>query len=204
VQTFLSSQVPSCDTNGTQLTSHPNGSGGYYTRAQWGAIYDSNNNTTIAAAPYVCLKSYVENPTTHQNNLHNPGASISGGMSAAQIIVDRAKKYDLNPEVIITTLQKEQGIVTDDWPWTNEYQIAMGYACPDTAACDSKYFGFYNQVDNAAWQFRYYLDHPHAFNYWIGNYKVPYSPSCSGPVVNIQNASTAALYIYTPYQPNNW
>jgi hypothetical protein len=140
VQTFLSSQVPSCDTNGTQLTSHPNGSGGYYTRAQWGAIYDSNNNTTIAAAPYVCLKSYVENPTTHQNNLHNPGASISGGLSAAQIIVDRAKKYDLNPEVIITTLQKEQGIVTDDWPWTNEYQIAMGYACPDTAACDSKYF----------------------------------------------------------------
>lgn len=205
VQTFLSSQVPSCDTNGTKLSSHPNGSGGYYTRAQWGAIYDSSNNTTIAAAPYVCLKSYVENPSTGQNNLHNPGASISGGMSAAQIIVDRAKKYDLNPEVIITTLQKEQGIVTDDWPWVNEYQEAMGYMCPDTPqGCNSAYAGFYKQVDNAAWQFRHYLDFqgdPGSF--WIGNYKVPYSPSCSGPAINIQNAATAALYDYTPYQPDN-
>jgi hypothetical protein len=204
IQTFLSAQMPNCDTNGTELTSHSNGSGGYYTRAQWGAVYDAANNTTIAAAPYVCLKDYVENPTTNQNNLASPGTAIAGGMSAAQIIADRAVTYDINPEVILTTLQKEQGLVTDDWPWANEYQEAMGYDCPDTPqGCSSTYAGFYKQVDSAAKQFRYYLDHPNAFNYWIGDNVISYSPSCAGTHVTIQNAATAALYIYTPYQPDS-
>lgn len=203
IQTFLSSQVKTCDTNGTKASTHPNGSGGYYTRAQWGAIYNANNSTTIAGAPYVCLKDYVENPTTAQNNLQNPSAVISGGMSAAQIIADRAAFYKINPQVLITILQKEQGLVTDDWPWLNEYQAAMGYACPDTPqGCNGAYSGFYKQVDNASWQLRYYLEHPNAFNYWIGDNVISYSPTCSGTHVTIQNAATAALYIYTPYQPN--
>lgn len=203
IQTFLSSQVPSCDTNGTQPTSHPNGSGGYYTRAQWGAIYDSGHNTSIAAAPYVCLKSYVENPTTHQNNLQNPSASIPGGMSAAQIIAVAAQQYQINPEVLITTIQKEQGLVTDSWPWVNEYQEAMGYDCPDSGqGCTGTFSGFYTQVMSAAHQFRNYLTNPNSFNYTVGSDNILYAPGCSAGRVVIQNNSTAALYDYTPYQPD--
>ena len=198
IQNFLNAKVPTCDTNGIQPSSHYNSDANrYYTRAEWGAL---NNNP----APYTCLKDYRENITTHQNNVGNPNAQIDGAGSAAQIIYNAGQAYKINPEVILTTLQKEQGLVTDTWPWADEYKAAMGYGCPDTAACSSKYYGFYNQVDNAAWQFRYYLEHPNAYNYWTGNNYIQYNPngSCGGSIVNIQNPATAALYIYTPYQPN--
>jgi hypothetical protein len=97
IQNFLNAQVPNCDTNGSQLSNHSNGSGGYYTHAQWGAIYDQNNNTNTGAAPYVCLKNYWENPSTGQNNLQNPNLNVSNGQSAAQIIDGAAKKYNINP-----------------------------------------------------------------------------------------------------------
>lgn len=197
IQNFLNAKIPSCDTYGLKPSSHPNGSGGYYTRAEWGAM---NNNP----APFTCLRDYVENPTTKQNNFSSPDTAISGGISAAQIIWNAAQAYNLNPQVILVTLQKEQGLIADDWPWYDQYRTAMGYGCPDTAACDSKYFGFYNQIDNAAWQFRYYLDNPGAYNYTVGDNYIGYNPSssCGGSVVHIENMATAALYIYTPYQPN--
>ncbi|MDL2341614.1 MAG: NBR1-Ig-like domain-containing protein [Patescibacteria group bacterium] len=198
IQYFLDTKVPNCDTSGTQNSSHYNSTAGrYYTRAEWGSISGS-------PAPYTCLKNYRENITTHQNNVGNPSASIDNAKTAAEIIYNSAKTYSINPQVLLTTLQKEQGLITDDWPWPIQYRSAMGFGCPDTSACDTKYYGFYNQVDSAAYQFKYYLTHPNAFNYWTGDNFIRYNPdsSCGGTNVNIQNPATAALYIYTPYQPN--
>ena len=200
IQNFLDAEVPTCDTNGTTLTNHPNGSGGYYTRAQWGAVWDSENNTTVGAAPYICLKDYVENTSAGTNNLQNP-RTIPGGISAAQIIYNVAQEYGINPEVILVTLQKEQGLITDDWPWANEYTEAMGYNCPDTGPC-SGYGDFYLQVNAAAAQFRNYLTNPNNFNYTVGYNSILYAPGCGSSTVYIQNQATAALYDYTPYQPD--
>ncbi len=227
IQNFLNAKQPNCDTNGALSntywydvttgyvgSSRERDANGNLTgkdvqvttsRATYGQRYDSFYNTTIATAPYICLKSYVENVTTNQNNLQNPGATIPNGISAAQIIANAAQQYQINPEVILATLQKEQGLVTDDWPWVNEYQEAMGYSCPDTPqGCSSSYADFFKQVDSATWQFRYYLSHPNAYNYWVGNNYIQYSPtvSCGGTTVTIDNSATAALYIYTPYQPD--
>ena len=153
-------------------------------------------------SPYTCLTEYFENPTTKANNL--AGSVPVGAISAAQIIKNAADAYNISPKVLIVTLQKEQGLVTDDWPWSIQYRSAMGYGCPDTADCDADYYGFFNQVDSAAWQFRHYINHPEYFTYDVGNNYIPYNPnsSCSGTTINIQNQSTAALYNYTPYQPN--
>lgn len=215
IQDFLNSQE-NCDTNGTQSVSYyydsstgevssANFSGASYvttTRAYYGQLYDTYNNTNIGAAPYVCLNGYIENPSTGQNNLQNPSASISGGESAAEIIYNAAISNQINPEVLITTLQKEQGLVTDNWPWLNEYQEAMGFNCPDSSGC-SGYVGFYQQVSSAAAQFRNYLNNPQDFTYMVGNNTIPYSTAnCGSSVVDIQNTATAALYDYTPYQPD--
>lgn len=190
IQAFLNSKVPACDTNGTQPFAGT-------TRAQYGAAHGY-------PAPYTCLKDYYENPTTHANNLS--GSPIpSGAQSAAQIISTAASYYGINPQVLIVLLQKEQGLVTDDWPAPYQYKTATGYGCPDTAPCDTQYFGFYNQVNWAAKQFRNYANYPNSFNYLPGpgNY-VRYNPSasCGGTTLNIQNQATASLYDYTPYQPN--
>jgi hypothetical protein len=200
IQNFLNAQVPDCDTSGSQTFTAPNGQ--VMTHAQWGAMYDSANNTSIGAAPYVCLENYVENPSNGQNNLQNPSATIPWGQSAAQIIYNAAQAYNINPQVILTTLQKEQGLVTDNWPWTNEYTEAMGYNCPDSGGC-SGYAGLFQQVNAAAKQYRNYLNNPNNFNYVVGNNNIEYAPGCSSSTVNIQNQATAALYDYTPYQPSS-
>ena len=125
------------------------------------------------------------------------------GKSAAQIIYDAAQTYRINPQVLIVLLQKEQGLVTDTWPNSIQYRSATGYGCPDTAACDTKYYGFENQVNNAAALFRSVLDGGWS-NYTVGYNYIQYNPNsyCGGTTVYIQNRATASLYRYTPYQPN--
>ena len=123
--------------------------------------------------------------------------------SAARIIVKVGLACGINPRVLIVMLQKEQTLVTATSPTERQYRVAMGYACPDTADCDSKYFGFYNQVYSAAWQLRQYTFQPNRA-YRIGSVPIQYHPNagCGSSTVNIRNQATANLYNYTPYQPN--
>ncbi len=199
IQTFLNAKIGTCDNSGSQASDHYNSAtSSYYTDGQWAVLHGQSSTFT-------CINQYVENTSTLQNNYGNYTASVPGGISAAQIIYNAAQQYQINPEVILVTLQKEQGLVTDYWPWLDEYQYAMGYACPDTAAgCNTSYADFYEQVDSAAWQFRQYLTNPNNYNYAIGQDYIQYSPtaSCGGSIVAIQNQATAALYDYTPYQPD--
>ena len=126
------------------------------------------------------------------------------GETAAHIIYQAAQDYKINPQVLIVLLEKEQGLITDKWPNTNyQYRSATGYGCPDTAACDSKYYGFKNQVRNAAAMFNTVLSGGWT-NYPLGWNEVRYSPnaSCGSSKVYIENLATSALYRYTPYQPN--
>jgi hypothetical protein len=181
IQNFLNSKVPICDTNGTLPASdfgRPD-----LTHAQYAA------NMGWQSPPYICLKDFSEN-----------------GINSAQIIFNTAQQFRINPQVLIILLQKEQGLVTDTWPVSSQYRSATGYGCPDTAACDSDYYGFTNQVTWAARMFRSILNESPTWYspYVLGNNYIQYSPnsSCGGSVVNIQNRSTQALYNYTPYQPN--
>ena len=140
------------------------------------------------APPYTCLKDYSEN-----------------GKSSAQIIWEASQNHGINPQVLIATLQKETAIVTDTWaaPW--QYQRAMGYACPDTAACNSQYYGFTNQVHTAAWQLKRYTLYPDSYNFKSGvTRNIQWHPNagCGSSPVYIETKGTAALYNYTPYQPN--
>ena len=227
IQDFLwdmlddSDQIPdgnpgSCDTNGVELY-------GGQTRASY-AEYKYNNLNAYGIysgtkVPFICLPQYYENPTTGENNYWeyvdatgkyenvNAGGTPTGAVSAAQIIYDISQTYGINPQVLIVLLQKEQGLVTDDWPWGIQYQKATGYGCPDTAPCNSEYYGFYNQLDKAAWQFIRYRDFPNNYGHVAGDpsQQVRYHPnvSCGSSNVVIQNQATAGLYNYTPYQPNS-
>ncbi|MFD1712863.1 hypothetical protein ACFSBZ_00115 [Amnibacterium flavum] len=123
--------------------------------------------------------------------------------SAAVIIAGVARACGINPEVLLVLLQKEQSLITRPNP--SGYERAMGYACPDTADCDTEYFGFFNQVYNAAWQFRQYTLFPTDRGFAIGTNDVLYNPeaSCGSGPVEIRNQATANLYLYTPYQPND-
>lgn len=209
VQNFLNARVPVCDTNGTQATGRWNASAGrYYTRAEWGAL---NGNP----APFTCLKDFWEvpktDPTPGQPANNYGGAPVpAGAKSAAQIIWDAAQRYQISPKVLLTTIQKESygPLTSDDWPYRSQYQYPMGAHCPDTAPCDPAYEGFSIQIYESARLFRYYINNMNQ-SWWP--YKKPnqnnsilYNPNaaCGSSNVYIESYATAALYTYTPYQPN--
>lgn len=138
--------------------------------------------------------------------------SGGGNESAAAIIFKVQQACSISAKVILVTLQKEQGLITDPAPTTGEIYKAMGYACPDTAACDTAYYGFFNQVYSAAHQFQRYGNPPGTSNFFtwfpVGSpsavqYNPTPPPGCKAPVITIRNKATAALYYYTPYQPND-
>ena len=126
------------------------------------------------------------------------------GESAAHIIWQAAQDYDINPQVLIVLLEKEQSLVTDTWPNNRQYAKATGFACPDTGGCDSKAAGFKNQIRKAAALFREVLDGGWSNYPAYTTQFIQYNPNtnCGGANVYIQNRATSALYRYTPYQPN--
>lgn len=133
------------------------------------------------------------------------GTTIGEGQTAAEIIYEAAQTHRINPQVLLVLLEKEQSLITDDYPNNVQYRSATGYGCPDTAACDSKYYGLKNQINKAAELFRYTLDNGYyAYPEKTSGVYVAYHPNknCGSSEVWIENRATAALYRYTPYQPN--
>lgn len=133
-------------------------------------------------------------------------AAVPGGTySVANFIFVVQQACSISAKVILVTLQKEQGLLsgsTATAPSTTRLNKAMGYACPDTAACDTTYYGVTNQLYWAAWQLKTYK--ANKFGKQPGNNFIQYNPNaaCGGSTINIANYATAALYNYTPYQPN--
>ncbi len=191
IQNFLNAKVPVCDTWGTQPYAGT-------TRAAYAA-------SRGVSTPFTCLKDSRDTVQAKSAELGLCNGLPAGSGTAAEIIYWVSVSCGINPQVLIVLLQKEQSLITDDWPWPIQYRSATGYGCPDTAACDSAYYGFFNQVYNAARQFKRYARDSSLFSYRAGfNNYIQYNPNagCGGSTVYIQNQATASLYNYTPYQPN--
>ncbi|MCB8044833.1 hypothetical protein JM654_13665 [Microbacterium oxydans] len=158
-------------------------------------------------AGYVCLKDYRQNTPTRPADAYCNGYAGAGNESAATIIDKVSKSCGINPQVLIVMLQKEQGLVTDSYPPAGRFNIAMGQGCPDTAGCDPAYSGFFYQVYGAARQMKIYAEGRWFTYYAPGRtWNILYHPepkrNCGSAPVYIENTATAALYYYTPYQPN--
>jgi hypothetical protein len=129
-------------------------------------------------------------------------AFTGGTLSAATIIYRAQVACGISAKVLLVTLQKEQGLITKSSPSQSALDRAMGYACPDTAPCAPTTLGFGNQVYSGALQFNTYR--VSRFGRQPGVHSILFNPNsgCGSTAINIQNYATAALYNYTPYQPN--
>ncbi|GAA1059533.1 hypothetical protein [Agromyces bracchium] len=163
--------------------------------------------TCQATTGPTCLKGYVTNTVSKAGESGRCGAYTGrSNQSAAQIIYDVSQVCGINPRAMIVLLEKEQSLVTDATPSDRQYRSATGYGCPDTADCDSQYYGFFNQVYAAALQFKRYAAAPTGRAYEAGrNNSILYHPNtgCGTKTVYIKNQATAGLYLYTPYTPNS-
>jgi hypothetical protein len=66
------------------------------------------------------------------------GYTYGGNVSGGTVIQHAAAAYDLNPQVLLATLQKEQSLVSGGAGCsTLQYTGAMGYGCPDSGTTHS-------------------------------------------------------------------
>ncbi|MEY3028879.1 MAG: hypothetical protein RL198_276 [Actinomycetota bacterium] len=167
----------------------------------------TNCRATDPAIP--CLKDFageiVEKPAVAGRCAALPAKPSA---TAAEMIAEIARACGINPKVLIVTLQKEQGLVTSTKPTSYMYRAAMGYGCPDSdpAICGKVFVGLFNQLYNAASQFRWYGNPAGSFT-WLKpgrTVSVRFHPkaSCGTKSFPLVSQATAALYYYTPYTPN--
>lgn len=150
-----------------------------------------NSGTMMASDIDAFLNRYSGSciSTNHGFSAPDPtGYSPSGGftygsdVSAGTVIAHAAQAYSVNPQVILTTIQKEESLVTGDAGCsTLRYVAAMGNGCPDsgggynysgfelyslsgspvtsvsgTCVNDSKSVGFSRQVITATWKLKFF------------------------------------------------
>jgi uncharacterized protein with LGFP repeats len=153
-----------------------------------------------------CLKNFTQDTFTRYGDSICPVTYYgAAGETAASIIWRVAQVCRISPKVLLVLLQKEQSLITTTNPTARRYEIAAGMGCPDTAACDTQYYGFYNQVYAAARQYQRYATFPKNYSYRAGvTNTIQWSPNaaCGTSQVYIANQATAGLYNYTPYRPN--
>lgn len=157
-----------------------------------------------------CLKDFRMTTTSKAATAYCSSYVGVKDETAAQIIAKVGKACGISPKVLIVMLQKEQSLITDTWPTTRMYDFALGLDCPDsgpggTANCNSGSSGFFNQVYGGAHRLKYYTGNPGEYRYkpYQSN-TIQWHPNigCGTSQVYIANRATAALYIYTPYRPN--
>ncbi|WP_213814354.1 DUF4214 domain-containing protein [Glaciihabitans sp. dw_435] len=162
-------------------------------------LQDKNPSCTGA----LCLKNFtVTTPTKVKNDLCAQYTGVTDEKASA-IIYKVAQACGVNPQLLLTVLQKEQSLVTTTAPTAATYAKATGYACSDTAVCDPYYSGFFMQVISAARAM--YSTTASPFTFPVGTATtIAYNPSpaCGGITLTLKNKATAALYSYTPYAAN--
>lgn len=151
-----------------------------------------------------CLADYLQTTTTQPAEGEGHCSEYRGGIRerASRILAKVSVACGISAQTLLVLLQKEQSLLTR--PTVRGLDRATGYGCPDTADCDTEYFGFFNQVYHAAWQFRQYTEEPDR-RFHVGTVDVGYHPdaACGASPVEIRNQATANLYNYTPYQPSD-
>ncbi|MFE6995320.1 LGFP repeat-containing protein [Microbacterium sp. NPDC057659] len=176
---------------------------GSMTEAQIQSFFNSKVKTCQSG--YTCLKDFRITSVTRPADAYCKGYTGAANESAARIIYRVSQSCNINPQVLIVMLQKEQGLVTHTWPSQWRYDKALGQACPDTAPCDPKFIGFFHQIYGAARQMNLYMEGKYFTWYAPGKtWNIRYSPNsaCGSSPVYVANKATSALYYYTPYQPN--
>jgi len=165
-----------------------------YIYAQPTKAFPFNKNLLISDSAFTNYNAMDLNDIQKFLEEHNSILSVykQSGLSASKIIFDAAKKYKINPAVILTTLQKEEGLITEHSYNSYALNYAMGYHKP-SSFMDQVYGGtklLRDGYDYLAAEFGWKIGKPH---------KTEDNPKYINNVVIPQNKATAALYLYTPY-----
>lgn len=94
------------------------------------------------------------------------GFTYSGHVSAGQVIYDAAQVYGINPQVLLTTLQKEEGIVNGNGTYgcgPLSISASAGYGCTDSGT-NSHSYNYTNGTDPGTLPTPLYFSHGNPVN----------------------------------------
>lgn len=125
---------------------------------------------------------------------------VSHDRTAAEAFVFAGKKYGINPLVLMTRAQLEQGLLSKTSASRAQLDWAMGCGCPDNRDCIEAFRGFDVQIECAAERLRTYLDEMAASGTSIAGWGVGVPKrTLDGHRIVPRNRATAAIYTYTPW-----
>jgi hypothetical protein len=111
--------------------------------------YDVTNSRTMTQLE---IQRFLESKNSYLANYFctdNTGRSLR----ASEAIYNVATTNLVNPRFILVLLQKEQSLVESATPPTpRQLDWATGYGCPDGAACNVRWQGFWKQINSASLQ----------------------------------------------------
>ncbi|MFH1366655.1 MAG: hypothetical protein ABIH38_01545 [Patescibacteria group bacterium] len=175
--------------------------------------FDKNNiisDSDLTNSSAMSLSRIQEFLTVKGGTLGQYSCNVSGTIkSAAEIISEIATAYRLNPKFLLTTLQKEQSLITDSSPSQDQYDWALGYGVCDSCSKSDPalqiYKGLYNQLYYAGSRLRgdYYLGGLEKYGHTISGYGPGITKIVDGETVTPANNATAVLYTYTPHISGN-
>jgi hypothetical protein len=112
------------------------------------SVFNNVNSMTSAqidnflnSFPNSCISANSSFMAVDPNGYNlSTGYQYGGYVTAGKVISDAAQAYSLNPQVLITTLEKEQSLVTGRNNFSgycnngdqHKYAASVGYGCPDS------------------------------------------------------------------------
>lgn len=151
-----------------------------------------------------CLKDLVTDTPERPATAYCERIPAVEDATAGRLIADVARACDVNPQVILVMLQKEQGLITARNATPRQLDEALGFRCVDFQDCSPEFRGVVHQIYFGTSRLQEYGDPSRGFRYREGGtYDIQYSPYpfCGYGEVRIFNRATAALYNYTPFTP---
>lgn len=120
---------------------------------------------------------------------------VENGQSAAQIISAAAAKHEINPWVVLATLEKENSLVTrESQPGKATLRASMGYAYNDGGSSAGRHSTFGYQVEKGTALLRKLFDEGQQHRFPT-RMRVDYGKRH----ITVRNAATYALMRYTPH-----
>lgn len=187
---------------------------------------ESKGSILANVSPDFLVKLSEPNDSALKATLGDPQPNLGRLRTAAELIWDAAQASGLNPQVILVTLNKEQGLITSRLAPDRVQRAlnhAMGFDCPDSSGCGNLFPGFYYQLmGNVDIEGNRYLGATKSLmksfntpngrgptiagaesrvgqNIQIHNTLGDYANIFASQYVTIGNRATAALYRYTPH-----
>ncbi|GAC1414360.1 MAG: hypothetical protein NVSMB66_7470 [Candidatus Doudnabacteria bacterium] len=84
-----------------------------------------------------------------KSGLQDPEPNLGRLRSAGELIWDASVRTGMNPQVILVSLQKEQGLITGTFSGDQLQRAlnhSLGFGCPDRGGCEQIFVGFYAQL----------------------------------------------------------